>query len=54
MVLLEELDECELELCVEACPNLDFVVWIMGVDTDVVEFIYAQLIWLRMLSQGTL
>ena len=44
VVLLEELDECESELCAEACPNLDFVVRIMGVDIDVVEFIYAWLI----------
>lgn len=26
VVLLEELDECKLELCAEACSNLDFVV----------------------------
>jgi len=40
VVLLEELDECEPELCAKACPNFDFVVLIMGVDTDFVEFIY--------------
>ena len=26
VVLHEELNECEPELCTEACPNLDFVV----------------------------
>ena len=41
VVLSQELDECELELCVESCPDLDFVVRIVGVDADVVEFIYA-------------
>ena len=44
MVLLEELDECKAEFEVEACPNLDLVVWVVGVDADIVEFIYAQLI----------
>ena len=37
VMLLEELDECELELCAEACSNLDFVVRIIVLDTDVVE-----------------
>ena len=54
VVLHEELDECELELYAETCPNLDFVVWIVGMDADVVEFIYTRLIWLRMLSRGRL
>ena len=54
VVLREELDECEPELCTEACPNLDFMVWIVGMDVDVVEFIYARLVWLRMLSRGGL
>ena len=54
VVLLEELDECETELCDEVCPNLDFVVRIVEMDVDVVEFVYAQLIWLRMLSRGGL
>ena len=52
LVLLEELDEYERGLCAKACSNLDFVVRIMGVDTDVVEFVYAWLIWLWMLSRG--
>ena len=50
----EEFDECEPKLCTEACPDLDFVVRIIGMDADVVEFIYALLIRLRMLSQGKL
>ena len=54
VVLLEELDECESELCTEACPNLDLVVQIVGMDSDVIAFIYARLIWLRMLSRGRL
>ena len=41
VVLHEEFDECETEFCTEACPNLDFVVRIVGMDADVVEFIYA-------------
>ena len=39
LVLLEELDECEPELCTEVCPDLDFVVRIVGIDADVIEFI---------------
>ena len=54
MVLREELDEREPELCTEACPNLDFVVRIVGMDADVVEFIYAQLVRLRMLIRSRL
>ena len=44
MVLLEELDECKSELGAEACSDLDFVFWIVGIDADVVEFVYAWLI----------
>ena len=54
VVLREEFDECEPELCTEAGPNLDFVVWIVGMDTDVVEFVYTRPIRLRMLSRGRL
>ena len=39
VVLLEELDECEVEFGAEVCSNLDLVVWIIGMDADVVEFI---------------
>ena len=54
VVLLEELDECKPKLCAEACSNLDFVVWIVGMDADVVKFIYAWLIRHQMLSWGRL
>ena len=54
VVLLEELDECKLELCLEACCNLDLVVRIIGMDADIVEFVYARLIQLGMLSRGRL
>ena len=54
VVPLEELDECESELEAEASPNLDFVVRIVGMDADVIEFIYAWLIRLGMLSRGRL
>ena len=54
VVLREELDECEPKLCTEACPNLDFVVRIVGMDVNVVEFIYARLVRLRMLIQSRL
>ena len=47
VVLRQELEECEPELCAESCPDLDFVVRIVGVDADVVEFIYARYVWLR-------
>ena len=39
VVLSEEFNECEPELYTEACPNLDFVVRIVRVDADIVEFI---------------
>ena len=54
VVLSKECDECEPELCTEACSNLDFVVRIVGMDADIVEFVYARLIQLRMLSRGRL
>ena len=54
VVLLEELDECEAEFRAEARSNLDLVVWIIGVDANVVKFIYDWLIWLQMLSRGRL
>ena len=53
-MLRQELDECEPELCAESCPDLDFVVGIVRMDADVVEFIYARLSQLWMLSRGRL
>ena len=47
MVLRQEFDECEPELCAESCPDLDFVVRIVRMDADVVKFIYAWLVRLR-------
>ena len=41
VVLLEEFDECEPKLVAKACSNLNFVIWIVGMDADIVEFIYA-------------
>ena len=41
MVLLEELDECKVESRAEACSNLDLVVWVVGMDAEIIEFIYA-------------
>ena len=49
VVLCEEFDECEPELYTEACPSLDFIVRIVRIDTDVVDFIYARLVQLWML-----
>ena len=54
VVLREELNEYEPELCAESCPDLDFVVRIVGVDADVIEFIYARLVRLRMLIRSRL
>ena len=54
MVLLEELNECTVEFRAEACSNLDLVVWVVGMDADIIEFIYAWLIGLQMLNQGRL
>ena len=54
VVLLKELDECQTEFQVEACSNLDFVVWIVQMDVDIVEFIYPRLIQFRVLNRGRL
>ena len=54
VVMHEELDEYKPELLTEVCPNLDFVVRVVGMNVDAVEFIYARLIQLRMLSWGRL
>ena len=54
MVLLEELDECKTEFRAEACSNLDLMVWVVRMDVNIIEFVYAQLIGLWMLSQGRL
>ena len=54
MVLREELEECEPELCTKACPNLDFVVRIVRMDANVVKFVYAWLVRLWMLSRSRL
>ena len=54
MVLLEELDECKAEFGAEARSNLDLVVWVVGMDADIIKFIYARQIGLQMLSQGRL
>ena len=41
MVLLKELDEYEAEFRAEECSNWDLVVWVVGMDADIIEFIYA-------------
>ena len=54
LVLLEELDECESEFGVEAHSNLVLVVQVIGMNADIVELIYTQMIRLRMLNRGRL
>ena len=54
VVLLEELDECEAKFRAEVHSNLDLGVWVIGMNPDIIEFIYAQLIQLQMLSWGKL
>ena len=54
MVLHEELDECEAKFGAKARSNLDLVVQVIGMNADIIEFIYAQLIRLRILSWGKL
>ena len=54
VVLLEELDECKVEFRAKVCSNLNFVVWVVGVDVDIIEFIYARLIRFWELSRGRL
>ena len=54
MVLSEECDECEPELCAETCPDLDLVVWIVRMDADVVKFVKARLVRLQMLIRSRL
>ena len=54
VVLFEELDMCKAEFGAEACSNLDLMVRVVGMDADIVKFIYTQLIGLWMLSRGRL
>ena len=54
MVLLEELDECKAEFGAKVRSNLDIVVRVVGIDADTIEFVYARLIQLWMLSRGRL
>ena len=44
VVLLEELDECRADFGAETRSNLYLVVRVIGMNVDIVEFIYAQLI----------
>ena len=41
VVLLEELDECKAEFGVEVRSNLDLVVRVIGMNADIIEFVYA-------------
>ena len=54
VVLLEELDECKAEFRAEVCSNLDFMVQIVGMDADIIEFVYARLVRLQMLIRSSL
>ena len=54
VVLLEELDECKAEFRADVCSDLNFVVWVVGVDAEIVKLIYTQLIGLWILSRGRL
>ena len=54
VVLLKELNECEVEFGAGAGSNLDLVVWVIEMNADIIRFIYARLIRLRMLSQDRL
>ena len=53
VVLLEELDECKAEFGAEAHSNLDLVVRVIGMNADIIEFVYARLIWLQLLNIGS-
>ena len=46
VVLPEGLDKCEVEFGAEERSNLDLVVQVIGMDADIIEFVYTQLIWL--------
>jgi len=54
VVLREELDECEPEVQAEPCSDLHFVVWIVWMDADIVEFVYARPIWIWLVDRGRL
>ena len=54
VVLLEEFNECKAKFRAEACSNLDFVVWVVFMDTYIIEFFYARLVELLMLNRGRL
>ena len=50
VVLLKELDEGKVEFRVDACSTLDLVVLVVGMDADIIVFVYAWLIGLWVFS----
>ena len=44
MVLLNELDECIVEVEFESSANLNLVIWNVWMDEDIVQLIHARLI----------
>jgi len=53
-MLREEFDECEPEFQAEPCSDLHFVVWIVWMDADIVEFVYARPIQIWLVDRGRL
>ena len=54
VILFEELDKCKVKFGVEVCSNLDLVIQKVGMNANIIKFIYAQAIGICVLSQGTL
>ena len=54
MVLLKELDERKVEVDLELGANLNFVIWKIQMNGDIIQLIYAWPIRIRMSNQDKL
>ena len=54
VMLLEKLNECKAKVGPEMRTNLDLVIQKVGVDTNIIQLIYAQLIRIYMLNWSRL
>ena len=52
MMLIKELDKSKAEVEPELGTNLGFVVWKIWMNRDIVQLIYARLIWISVFNQG--
>ena len=54
MVLLKELDESKAKVEPELGANLNFVIWKIWMNGDIIQLVYAWSIWIRVLNRSRL